>query len=311
MSGIYAGDGDRLSLQATLPYLRDLELKYGGLVKGALAVRKERAKKAKANSNGNAPRPNPGSRSIFLTPLTGLAEIVEQLVSALEDAGADMRLNSRVKCVQPDKVKPGAWRVILEDGVCIATDGVILATPAFVSGALIENFAPELAPELTAIEYVSTATVTLAFRASELPCPLDGYGYVIPRRAGRKALACTWTSTKFPHRAPEGYALVRVFVGRAGQEKQITWNDGALLEIARQELELTLGITSEPLLTRIFQWEKAMPQYNLGHPERLDRINTGLDDFPGLGLAGNGYLGIGIPDCIHSGELALEKVLQS
>jgi oxygen-dependent protoporphyrinogen oxidase len=149
----------------------------------------------------------------------------------------------------------------------------------------------------------------MAFSESELPIPLDGYGYVIPRREGRKALACTWTSTKFPHRAPEGYALVRVFVGRAGQEKQITWDDDALLEIAREELELTLGITAEPLLTRIFQWEKAMPQYNLGHPERLDRISTMLKDIPGLGLAGNGYQGIGIPDCIHSGELAVEKVI--
>ena len=186
---------------------------------------------------------------------------------------------------------------------------IILATPAYVSGALIENFAPKLAAELTAIEYVSTATVTLAFRESDLSRPLDGYGYVIPRREGRKALACTWTSTKFPHRAPDGYALIRVFVGRAGQEKQITWDDDGLLEIAREELELTLGITAEPLLTHIFQWEKAMPQYNLGHPERLDRINAMLKNIPGLGLAGNGYRGIGIPDCIHSGELAVEKIL--
>jgi oxygen-dependent protoporphyrinogen oxidase len=103
---------------------------------------------------------------------------------------------------------------------------------------------------------------------------------------------------------------MRIFVGRAGQEKQITWDDDALLEIAREELELTLGITAEPLLTRIFQWEKAMPQYNIGHPERLERINAALQYFPGLALAGNGYYGIGIPDCIHSGELAVAKILQ-
>ncbi|MCD6401828.1 MAG: protoporphyrinogen oxidase, partial [Anaerolineales bacterium] len=174
---------------------------------------------------------------------------------------------------------------------------------------LIENTAHELAVELKAIKYVSTATVTMAFPESELPRPLDGYGYVIPRREGRKALACTWSSTKFPDRAPEGYALLRVFIGRAGLENQITWDNEALLEIAREELELTLGSTSKPLLTRIYQWKKAMPQYNLGHLERLERIKTTLEGIPNLALAGNGYRGIGIPDCIHSGELAVAKIL--
>jgi oxygen-dependent protoporphyrinogen oxidase len=135
---------------------------------------------------------------------------------------------------------------------------------------------------------------------------LDGYGYVIPRREGHKTLACTWTSTKFPHRAPEGYALIRVFVGRAGQD--IPWNENDLLELAKEELQLTLGIAAEPILSRVFMWDKAMPQYNLGHPEILNRIDAALEDHPGLALAGNGYRGIGIPDCIHSGELAVERV---
>jgi len=307
MSGIYAGDGDKLSLHATLPYLRDLERKYGGLVKGALAVRKERARKAKAS--GKSPNPTPGSRSIFLTPLTGLAEIVEALVAELDAAGVDMRLNSRVIDVTRNELARDTWQVALGGGERLNADAIILATPAFVSGALVEDIAPKLAAELSAIEYVSTATVTLAFRESDLPRPLDGYGYVIPRREDRKALASTWTSTKFPHRAPEGYALIRVFIGRAGQEADIIWDEDELLVIARQELELTLGITAEPLLKRVFCWEKAMPQYNRGHPERLDRIDAALDAYPGLALAGNGYRGIGIPDCIHSGELAAERVI--
>jgi oxygen-dependent protoporphyrinogen oxidase len=136
---------------------------------------------------------------------------------------------------------------------------------------------------------------------------LDGYGYVIPRREGRRALACTWTSTKFPHRAPEGYALIRVFVGRAGQD--IPWNENDLLELAKEELKLTLSINADPIMQRAFLWDKAMPQYNLGHPEILKRIDSGLEKHPGLALAGNGYRGIGIPDCIHSGELAVKKIL--
>jgi protoporphyrinogen/coproporphyrinogen III oxidase len=307
MSGIYAGDGDKLSLQATLPYLRDLELKYGGLVKGALAVRKERARKARAT--GNAPQPTKGSRSIFLTPLDGLAEIVEALVAELQAAGVDLRLNTRVTELKHEILTGDAWRLTLESGEQVETDALILATPAFVSGDLLAAAAPELAAELRAIEYVSTATVTMAFPESDLPRPLDGYGYVIPRREGRKALACTWTSTKFPHRAPKKYALLRVFVGRAGQEEQISWDDEALLEIARQELELTLDITAEPLLTRLYQWGRAMPQYNLGHPQRLERIAAAREAYPGLALAGNGYSGIGIPDCIHSGELAVESIM--
>jgi oxygen-dependent protoporphyrinogen oxidase len=163
--------------------------------------------------------------------------------------------------------------------------------------------------ELRDIPYVTTATVSLAYPLANLPRPLDGYGYVIPRREGHRALACTWTSTKFPHRAPDGYALLRVFIGRAGQEELIDWDEGSLLQIAREELELTLGIAAEPDLSRVFIWEKAMPQYVLGHPARLRRIEDALQSLPGLALAGNGYRGIGIPDCIHSGELAADKIL--
>ena len=134
---------------------------------------------------------------------------------------------------------------------------------------------------------------------------------MIPRREGRQALACTWTSTKFPHRAPEGYALLRVFIGRAGQGDQISWNDTALLDIAREELRLTLGITAEPLLNRIYLWEKAMPQYVVGHTQRLLRIESLLADYPGLALAGNAYQGIGIPDCINSGEQAAQRLLST
>jgi oxygen-dependent protoporphyrinogen oxidase len=178
-----------------------------------------------------------------------------------------------------------------------------------VTGSLLASFDPQLASVLESIHYASTATVTLAYRQSDISRPLDGYGYVIPRREGRRALACTWTSTKFPHRAPEGYALIRVFVGRAGQESDIPWDESGLLDLAQEELKLTLGITAEPLVSRVFIWERAMPQYNLGHLEKLAQIDAALEKYPGLALAGNGYRGIGIPDCIHSGEVAVEKIL--
>ncbi len=295
MSGIYAGDGDALSLASTFPYLRDLELKYGSLARGALTLHRQ------MSSNGQKMQ---GSRSAFLTPTTGLAEIVEALVAYLQDPGIDLRLNTSAKLVMGHL---SSFHVELETGEVLEAGSVILATPAFVSGRLLASLDPGLASALQSIPYTSTATVSLAYRHDDIPRELDGYGYVIPRREGRRALACTWTSTKFPHRAPEGHALIRVFVGRAGQE--IPWDEGDLLELAKEELNLTLGITAEPLVQRVFMWDRAMPQYNIGHPEILRRIDAALEEHPGLALAGNGYRGIGIPDCIHSGELAVSKVL--
>ena len=293
MSGIYAGDGDQLSLASTFPYLRDLELKYGSLARGALNMR--------AQSNGKAVR---GSRSAFLTPTTGLAEIVEKLVKHLIANNVDLRLNAPASRITTYQLR---YQTQLTDGETLESDALLLATPAFVSGVLLASLDPSLASDLQRIPYTSTATVSLAYRRRDVPRDLDGYGYVIPRREGRRALACTWTSTKFPHRAPEGCALLRVFIGRAGQE--LPWYEHDLLALAEEELKLSLGITAEPLLYRVFLWEKAMPQYNLGHPEILERIDTTLEKYPGLALAGNGYRGIGIPDCIHSGELALQKIL--
>ncbi len=316
MSGIYAGDGDQLSLASTFPYLRDLELNHGSLARGAISMRK------KMSGNGVRSLPTshrrressnsvPGSRSAFLTPATGLAEIVEALVKHLQVSNVDLRLNTSVSRISTSYLKGdinSRYLVELEDGSSLDSDFVILATPAPVSGTLLASFDPSLASVLQSIPYASTATVSLAYRQSDLPRPLDGYGYVIPRREGRRALACTWTSTKFPHRAPDGYALIRVFVGRAGQD--IPWNENDLLELAKEELNLTLGITAAPILSRVFMWEGAMPQYNLGHPEKLRQIDAALEKYPGLALAGNGYRGIGIPDCIHSGELAIKKIEQ-
>jgi oxygen-dependent protoporphyrinogen oxidase len=298
VSGIYAGDGDQLSLASTFPYLRDLELQYGSLARGALTQRQ-------ARSAGGA-KPRQGWRSVFLTPTTGLAEIVEALMDHLRAAGVELRSGTAVSQLSE---RGGKFEIAAGGVGQIEADHVILATPAFVSGELLASLDPGLATDLQSIPYASTATISLAYHEADVPRPLDGYGYVIPRREGRLALACTWTSTKFPHRAPEGYALIRVFVGRAGQD--VPWDEPSLLAIARDEAQLTLGVTVAPLVARVFRWEKAMPQYNLGHPELLRRMESALRSHPGLALAGNAYRGIGIPDCIRSGELAVDRILAS
>lgn len=299
MSGIYAGDGDQLSLTSTFPYLHELEKTHGGLIKGALAVRRRREARRvnSANSQG---------KGIFRTPKSGLVEIVDAYLEALREMGVELALETAVQAVARDG---DGYQLRLEGGNNLSCDAVIIAAPAYVTGALLEKLDPGLADDLQSIPYVSTATVSLAYPQADLPVDLDGRGYVIPRREGREALACTWTSSKFPHRAPEGQALLRVFIGRAGQEEDLEWTEEELLAAAKRELKATLGIEIEPSLTRVHIWEKAMPQYNLGHPEKLEEIDRALENYPGLEVAGNGYRGIGIPDCIHSGEQAVDRIL--
>ncbi|HET7011051.1 MAG TPA: protoporphyrinogen oxidase [Anaerolineales bacterium] len=288
MSGIYAGDGDRLSLASTFPYLRDWERRYGSLTRGALRTARSLAE----------PR-----RSVFLTPIGGLAEIVEGLLSRLRDS--DLRLRSSVRCVERSNT---GYLLQLASGEAVEADAAVIAAPAHAAAQMLARLDPKLAGHLSAIEYVSTATVSLAFRSERLPRPLDGHGYVVPRIEGRQALACTWTSTKFPHRAPAGGALLRVFIGRAGIMDDPGVDEAELIEIARHELAETLGINAEPLFVRVARWPRSMPQYNLGHPERLRQVAERLDRFPGLRLAGAAYTGIGIPDCIRSGEEAARAV---
>jgi oxygen-dependent protoporphyrinogen oxidase len=167
-----------------------------------------------------------------------------------------------------------------------------------------------LAAALNGIPYASTATVSLAYPLSDIPRPLDGYGYLIPRAENQPVLACTWTSTKFANRAPAGFGLIRVFIGRAGTDALVARSDDELVALARAELRRTMGIRAAPRVQRVFRWPDAMPQYTLGHLERLTTIEQRLRAWPGLFVAGHAYRGVGIPDCIASGEQAAEAVLQ-
>ena len=294
MSGIYAGDGDQLSLQATFPFLREWERRYGSLTRGAMALALARGR------NGRAER----GRSIFLTLPGGLGELVQALQAAL--GGVQLLPGVAARRV----LRHGrAYRVLTSRGDFQA-ELVILATPAFASAELVRPLRAELSALLEGIEYASTATVSLAYREQDLPRPLDGHGYIIPRGEGRQALACTWTSTKFPHRAPAGVALLRVFIGRAGQPLREEVQSADLIAMAREELRMTLGLEAEPQLARAYRWPRSMPQYNLGHPARLQAIQAEAAQLPGLYLAGAGYGGVGIPDCIRSGQAAAEAAIQ-
>jgi oxygen-dependent protoporphyrinogen oxidase len=174
---------------------------------------------------------------------------------------------------------------------------------------LLEDATPELANELGAIPYASTAIVNLVYRREEIPHPLNGFGFVVPVIAGRRILACTFSSLKYEGRAGTDDVIVRAFVGGALQPHLLEQDDAALSASVASELRQLLGITAEPRLRRIARYDQAMPQYHVGHLERQARIAEHVAQLPGLALAGNAYRGVGIPDCVHSGEQAAEAVL--
>ncbi len=277
-AGIYGGDGEQLSLRATFPNLRALELEHGSVLRGL-----------EAQPRGpSAYPPFVALRSGMQTLAGALAESLERttIVTGRSEAAPMAHKDSRYRLGDREM------------------DAVVVAAPAHAAARMLAELDPELSGLLAGIPYASSAIVTVAYRNEDVPHPLDGYGYVVPAVERSDVLACTWSSSKWEQRAPEGFALLRVYLRRISGEAD------RLVATARDELRL-LGIESEPHLTRVHQWPSGMPQYVLGHPERLERIDERLERHPGLSLAGAAYRGVGIPDCIESGERAAESVARA
>jgi oxygen-dependent protoporphyrinogen oxidase len=229
------------------------------------------------------------------------------MVAALERrlAGCDVRTGVTLRALRREG---GTFQLALSDGAVLAADAVVLATPAYAAAAAVADLDPALANLLAGIPFVSVATVSVALPRAAVPRALEGYGYVIPRADGGPVVACTWTSSKFPDRAPPGFALLRYFLGRAGAEEVVAADDAALRAVVREELARVLGVRTEPALWRIHRWPRAMPQYVLGHLARVEAITRRLLELPGLDLAGASYRGVGLPDCIASGWAAADRV---
>lgn len=282
MTGIYGGDGEQMSLRATFPQLRVLELEHGSLLR-ALA------------------EPPATDRPPFLSLRGGLASLVEAIAAGLERTA--VRLGHKVVRID------SGYRVDLASGEMVEADGVVVATPAFATAELLADLDGELASAHAEIPYASSVVVTLAYSRADV-LPLDGYGYLVPRSEGSDVLACTWSSQKWEGRSPDESVLVRVYAGRFGAADMTALEDAALVALARDELRVT-GVEAEPTLTRVRRWPLGMPQYVLGHPERLARIEERVAEHPGLALGGAAYRGVGIPDCIASGEQAAESVARA
>lgn len=309
LSGISAGDGARLSMQAMFPQLRDYERAHGGLVKGMLAA-KRRARAARGNGNGAGPK---SPASAFLSFDCGLGELVDGVAAALRERDSagrrvQVRTGVNVRGMSRD-AEDGHFMLDVGGGERLRAESVVLATPAFASANIVRSLDPQLASMLSDIEYASTVTISLAYPSSAVPRPLDATGYIVPRIYGRPVLACTWASVKFTGRAPEGHALFRLFLGGATRGSFVERSDEDLMTIARDEMRQIMGITKPPELVRINRFARAMPQYNVGHLSRVAQIEARTANISGLALAGAAYRGVGIPDCVKSGERAAEAVL--
>lgn len=294
MAGIYAGDGRKLSLAATFPQLREAERQHGSLIRGVLAAKRPAA----------AGTPRPG----FLTPRDGTGAMVAALQQRLCASGVNFRTGCEITGL---KRAGDTYQVTLRPDETATFDAVILATPAWATARLLREVDADASRALAAIPHVSSATISLGYRQQDLARPPDGYGYVVPRSEGRPVLACTWTSNKWASRAPEDHVLLRTFAGRAGQPDPLDQSDDELIQLARDEFRDTLGLTADPVISRVYRWPAGMPQYNLGHLDRVGLAESRLAAYATLAIAGNGYHGVGIPDCIHSGETAATRIAEN
>jgi oxygen-dependent protoporphyrinogen oxidase len=290
MAGVFNAEPERQSILATFPQFAALERTHGSVIRGLRAA-----------SHAAPPSASPETPA-FLTFDGGNQTLVDALVAQLTGA---LRLNTTARHIS--QTADGAYAIQFDDGASLATDGVILATPANVSAALVRDSAPEAAALLGDIRYAGIGAIYLAYRRDDISYPLNGTGVVIPPIEGRRIDGITWVSSKWGHRAPPGYALVRVFFGGPHTRAMLYLDDGQLTDIVREELAAILGVRAAPLFTRIFSWPDGYPQYDVGHLERVAAIEAALP--ADMAVAGSSYRGVGVPDCIHQGELAATRVI--
>jgi oxygen-dependent protoporphyrinogen oxidase len=294
VGGIYTADPERLSLQATLPRFPEMERTHGSVVCGLMAARR-RAGSGVANARG--PR-----YQLFVSLREGMEQLPRKLAQLLPDGVVHLRTN--VKAIRRTGTR---WRIETSRGA-FDSDGVCIAVPAHAAGSLLERISPDAARELQDIEHASTATVTLAYRRSDIIHPLNGFGFVVPAEEGRTTLACTFNSVKFAHRAPEGFVLMRAFVGGALFPEAFELDDGRMVAAVEADLRDLIGAPASALWSIVTRYPRSMPQYHVGHLERVSRIQRALSSVPGLVLAGNAYLGAGIPDTIRSANESVERL---
>ena len=303
MAGIYAGDAEQMSLRATFPRFYELEQAHGSVIRGMMAARRARAQKV----SGGGPR-----HTMFVTLKNGLADLVAGLTAQIQQAGGVLKAGVQAEALRVRSHQAGRWMydVICTDGTALSAEALVLATPAYVSAELVRPLTPMAAGLMDMIPYASTATISLIYPAEAVGNRLQGFGFVVPRIEGRDLLAAAWTSLEWPHRAPPEDVSVRCYLGGVGREAILQRDDEALVQCVREELASIVGLLATPHYVEVNRWNRAMPQYTLGHLDRLAQLEAALSRFGGLAVTGAGYRGVGLPDCIRDGAETAAKLLR-
>ena len=287
LAGIHAGDVDRLSIRAMFPRFPEAEARAGSLLR---AFRSQ-------------PRHAPSKDGAFKSLPGGLSELIRALQASLP--AASVRLRTAAALVE--RTTDG-YRVRTTAGETFGGRVVVVATPAYATASLVREVASDVSRACGDIRYASAVTVSLAFRRESVEHPLNGSGFVVPRVEKTGIMAGSWLSSKWPNRAPEGFVLLRAFLGGARDPGAIAQPDRDIVDTAMRALRPLLGITGEPLFTRIYRWERANAQHEVGHLERMAAIDRSLSSHPGLFITGSGFRGVGIPDCIADGRATARQV---
>jgi len=284
-SGIYAGDPGALSLKSCFPRIHELEMEYGSLIRAMIKLRMKAKKEGKAG-----PGAGPGG------VLTSFPEGMETLILALKASlGNRVRPRSRVTSLQKTG---GRYTVCLQDGSVVESDVVVMAAPAHAASEILRDFDAVLSRSISEIPYPPVSVVCMGYRKDRIGRSLEGFGFLVPFREGRRILGTLWDSSIFPNRAPEGFVLLRTMLGGARASKLAAQDEGALVDMVAGELAEIMGIRVQPDFARVYIHDKAIPQYTIGHQERLDTIGRLLEKHKGLHLSGNAYRGISVNDCI-------------
>lgn len=290
VSGIYGGDARQLDLASCFPKMAAMEANHGSLFRAMMAKKKEK------NAGGGTAMGPGGTLTSFKG---GMATLVNR---ASEQLGDRVRVNMPVIAIE--KAGEG-YAVRCANGEHYNAESVIVAAPAHAAAGMVQRLDSTLADALAAIPYASMTVICTVYDKASVGHDLNGFGFLVPRTQGKRILGCIWTSTLFPGRAPSGKILLRTMVGGAGDPDAVSLDDEAMLDIIRQELFPMLDIKSDPVVHRIFRWEKAIPQYTFGHQARVREIEAAEERHPGLRFAGNAYRGVGINDCVVSALKAL------
>jgi protoporphyrinogen/coproporphyrinogen III oxidase len=297
VGGIYTADPEKLSLRATLPRFVEMERRWGSLIRAA------RHERTNGDTEGSGAR-----YGLFVAPREGMTSLVQAVATRLPEQS--VRLNTPVEKVS--RTPDGGWTLQLAGQGAgdsrLDCDGVIVAARAPQAARMLESLDPAMAADLNRIPYAGTSIVTLAYRREDIGHALDGFGFVVPAVENRRILAGSFSSVKFSGRAPADRVLVRVFIGGACQSELADLDDEQLGRLAVEELRSLLDTRGAPLFCDITRWPQSMPQYHVGHCRLVAQIEAKAAEWSTLELAGNAYHGVGIPNCIHSGQTAAERV---